>query len=295
MLCLVTALWGLTFPLIRISVRALSPGQFVAVRFALASLLFLPLLARVKGLKAQLRRLWPAGALLGFIAWTSYQSQTIGLRTVAAGRGGFITGMSVVLVPLLAPLFGAERPKLREWVSTAGALLGLYLLTDPFGAEQSRTLVGDLWILICAIGVAIYILLLPRLHNSEKNPDPTTLSFLQIAVVAAIALLALLTNEPPWRVPIAASPGAWIGLGFCASFATVGTFLLQTRFQPDTTPQRAALIFALEPVFASVFGYWILGETFSARGYLGAATTLAAVVLLEVWPQPRIAEAGTPS
>ena len=283
---LVALFWGMTFPLIRISVATLSAWQFVSARFLISTSLFLPaviwLLKREgKSWRTELWRAAPFGLPLGILSWTIYQTQTLGLRTVSSGRAAFITGANVVLVPLFSPFFRSGWPSLSDWLATLGGFLGLYLLTDPSGGVST----GDLWVLACAIGYAIYMHLMPRMCRT--NPDSTCMAWLQIATIGACATSVLLVVEPPWARAYVFTPEAWVGLLVCATIATIGTFWLQTRFQPRTTPQRAALIFTMEPVFAAVFGYWWLGETFSARAGAGAAVILGSILFTELWKAPR--------
>lgn len=269
-LVLVTVFWGLTFPLIRSATQDLDPFVFVAARFGLATLAFLPLVLASSAARAGLRAaMVPAGGL-GVLAWTSYQAQTMGLQQIPAGRAGFITGVAVILVPLMSPLFGAGRPS-RMNLGVAGvATVGMYLLTEPDSGGFSQ---GDAWVLFAAVGYAAYIHLLSKV--TARGLDSTATAFVQVAAIAACAGLSLrfVDFEPPrW------TEAAWTGIAFCALFATVGTFWLQTRFQRDTTPERTALIFALEPVMAAGFAWLLLSEGMTPVGLVGAGLILVAVL-----------------
>jgi drug/metabolite transporter (DMT)-like permease len=274
-LLMVALFWGLTFPLIRNALQELLPHQFMALRFAMAVLVFAPFIVLSRAARGGLRRTWLPGLALGFLAWSSYFTQAIGLQTVGAGRAAFITGTSVILVPLLSPLFRAGRPSRIDLGAALLATFGMYLLCDPAAGGIHR---GDLWILACALSYALY------LHSLQKvlarGPAQSALAFTQIIAVAAFA--------SAWW-PVAGGrlgplgPAAWIALLFCALVATVGTFWLQARYQGRTTPERAALIFSMEPVFAAAFAYWILGETLALVSGLGAALILASVLVAEFW------------
>ena len=272
-LLVVSALWGLTFPLIRSAVQDVDPFVFVPARFGLASVAFLPVLAWSRRARQGLRQALLPGVALGALAWTSYLTQTIGLQTVQAGRAAFITGTAVIIVPLLAPLLGAARPTTRDLAAAGVATAGLYLLTAPSGAGFSA---GDGLVLFCAAGYAAYILLLQRVLRREH--DPVALAFTQVATITICSLVALPLlgrGGSEW------TSAAWTGVAFCALFATAGTFFLQTRFQGKTTPQRAALIYALEPVFAALFAWLLLAETLPLTGALGAGLILAALLGVE--------------
>jgi drug/metabolite transporter (DMT)-like permease len=272
-LLLVTLLWGLTFPLIRSALQDLDPFWFIALRFALAALVFLPLLLSVPAARAGLRRAWLPGLALAVIAWASYFSQVLGLRTVGAGRAAFITGTSVILVPLMSPLFRAGRPGRIDLVAALVATLGMYLLTDPRGSGFTS---GDAWILLCAVMYAVYIHTLQKVLRSD--PHELSLAFVQIAGVGLCASLLI----PAAASGPVLSKSVVIALLFCAVFATVGTFWLQTRYQRRTTPERVALIFAMEPVFASVFAYLLLGETLGLLAVAGGLLILVAVIGAEL-------------
>jgi len=272
-LLVVAALWGLTFPLIRSAVQDLDPFVFVPARFGLASIAFLPAFFVSPAARRGLRDALLPGAALGALAWTSYLTQTIGLQTIQAGRAAFITGTAVLMVPLLSPLFRAGRPTARDFGGAALATGGLYLLTAPTGVGFSA---GDGLVLFCAASYAVYIHLLQKVLR--RRHDPVALAFTQVATITACSLVAL---------PLLGSGGsqwtasAWTGVAFCALFATAGTFFLQTRFQGETTPQRAALVFSMEPVFAALFAYFLLAETLPLTGALGAGLILAAVLGVE--------------
>jgi len=275
---LVTVFWGLTFPFIRVAVRDLHPFVFVAARFVLALLVFLPVVLFSRRTRQGLKRALLAGAVLGALAWAGYLAQTMGLRTVTAGRAAFITGLSVILVPLLSPVFRAGRPRPLEIAAAVVATFGLFLLTDPGGEGITH---GDLLVLVCAGLYAVYIHAIQIFLR--KEPDAFSLTFVQIASVAALALLALpLADAGPQHF----SGMAIAALLFTATFATGGTFWLQAHYQSRTTPQRVALIFSMEPVFATVFAYLMLGETLSGIGQMGALLIFISVLGVELLDRP---------
>lgn len=276
-LVLVSLSWGVTFPLIREALAHVEPEAFIGWRFTLATVAFLPLLLVSARARAGLRTVLVPGALVGVIAWTTYATQTIGLQTVPAGRAAFITGTSVVIVPLLAPLFRAGRPGPVDLTAAAVATGGLFLLTRGSGEGGSGFGTGDLWILGCAFGYSVYLLILQRIL--QRNPDATALAFVQVAAIGVVSG-TLLSVRGGWAID--ATPEVLRALAFCALVATVGTFWIQSRFQGASTPQRAALIFSLEPVFATGFAWWMLGETLSATGAAGAGLILLAVAGSEV-------------
>lgn len=278
----ITLFWGVTFPLIRISVQILSPPQFVMLRFASALMLLLPLMIHrlFKKGSSGLKTVFWKGLFLGAISWVSYQTQTIGLQTVEAGRAAFITGTSVVIIPLISPLFGRGKPSWIDFAAALMALFGLFLLTDPSGQSIST---GDLWVILCAVFYAVYV------HTFQlwvrKKDEAIYLTFCQILGVFLCAFGLNLTQPlplPHLNTTVIAS------ILICTFFSTVLATLLQTKFQPWITPEKAALIFSLESVFASIFGYFILGEVLSVQGIMGCLLIFGAIVGSELikWKFP---------
>jgi drug/metabolite transporter (DMT)-like permease len=276
---LVTLFWGLTFPLIRSAVSTLDPLVFVVLRFSLALVVFLPFVVFSARVRRSLRAAVFPGLILGLLAGGGYITQTLGLTSISAGRAAFITGLSVILVPLLSPIFRAGRPRRIEILAALTATLGLFLLTDPRAGGITR---GDLLVLACAAIYAVYIHVLQIFLR--RQPDSVALAFLQIVGIAALAGACLpLADLGPLRF----TPMAWVALLFTATFATGGTTWLQTHFQGRTTPQRTALIFSMEPVFATLFAYLMLGEVLSTLGQLGALLILISVTGAELLDRPK--------
>lgn len=273
-LLFVAIFWGLTFPLIRNAVVEISPFHFVFLRFFIASILMIPWVVLNPAVRKSILSCFPWGFLLGFLCWISYLSQTIGLQSVPSARAAFITGLNVILVPILAPLFFRESSRARDYLAALVALSGLYLMTDPVGGGVK---VGDFWILLCAMVYSIYILLLQKAQK-KHNLNSEALTFVQ---VLGVTFFSLFTFPLGSGEILSMGRNVWIGIGFCSLFATVGSFWLQTKFQPQTTPQKAAVIFSSEPVFAALFGLMILGETLDGRAMGGAGLILGAIVANE--------------
>lgn len=307
-LLVVTFAWGVTFPLLRIALRTLTPLEFVAARFLMAVLAFAPLVLLRRSARAGLRSALAAGLGLGALSYVCYFTQTLGLQTVPAGRAAFLTGLNVILVPLMSPLFRAGRPGRRDLFAAMIATVGLYLMARSGGGfatgsglAQVRPAVlgltaGEWSILACATLYAGYVHLLQRVLR--RSPDPEALAFTQVGAVAVCAWAPLAWWGAPSLAPAAVlgwGAGVWWAVSVCALLATVLGFWLQTRFQGRTTPQRAALIFALEPVFAAGFAWLLLRETLSPQVALGGAVILAAVLFAELGGGQRAAGAGQDS
>jgi len=280
----VSVLWGLSFPAIKMATPFVPSVRFVALRFALATLLLLPLLpliareARPAGgpgaggcfgdAAARLRGVW-----LGLLLAVGYTTQTIGLHTTSAANSAFITSLSVVLVPPLAALRCGQRPGGAIAAALVPAVAGLAILTRP---DLGRLAPGDAWTLGCAVAYAVYLVELSR--ALARAPYPPLL-FWQLATVAATAgAWTLLWERAPWRWNATV---AW-SLGLTTVLSTVLALYLQNRWQGRTTASRAALLFATEPVFATLFAWLLLRERLPAAFPAGAGLILGAVLIAEL-------------
>lgn len=272
-LVLVTAMWGLTFPLIRDAVAFIDPGSFVAIRMVLATLVLLPFV--ITHFRHANRLLFIGCLVLAFLNTATYIFQTKGLVTIPASRSAFITGASVIMVPLLMPLFRLGKPDKLAFASVVLCLIGLYVLT---GADFQNLSIGDFWTFDCAISYALFIIVMQIMSSRVK--DYLLLCFFQICFSVPLALpFATMTASS-----IVLQPAVIIALIFCAVFATCLAIYLQGRYQQYITAAKTALIFALEPVFATIFAYFInAGSTITMSTIVGGLLILVSIVLRDVW------------
>jgi drug/metabolite transporter (DMT)-like permease len=260
----VTLCWGLTFPVIKGALAHAAPFTFMALRFPLALLLLWPLLRwRVPARSA----LGP-GLTLALLLGTSLYTQVLGLEYTTPTRSAFITGLSVILVPILYPAFTRRFPGRWPLAGVALASAGLYLITDPGGGGLNR---GDWITLLCALGFGLYIIVLELASRRHAYEDLLVYQLVPLAVVFLPG--ALIEAEP-----------VHLGSGLILALVVTGpilvlTLYLQNRFQKDTTATRAAVIFTAEPVFAACFSYLLLGETLNAVQWGGGALILAAILM----------------
>lgn len=269
-ICLV---WGATFTVIKTALDDVSPVLFLALRFGVATLA-LWLLIRWRGpLRLQLSSLG-AGALLGLALFGGYVFQTIGLRFTTPSRSAFLTGLFIVMVPLLAAVAVRRRPSRSEAAGVLLAFLGMALLSGPLG--ESQTARGDMLTIVCAVCYAVHILLLghfARIHDSRA------LALLQVGVTFLLSLGTCFWVEPVRFVP---SWRLWMAVVFTGLLATALAFLVQTWAQRVTSPTRTALIFSLEPVFAWGTAFVVLGEQLGGWSAVGALLILTGVVAVEL-------------
>lgn len=267
--------WGATFPLAKRLLTELPPFFYLALRFALAA----AVLVTVAGRKLpQLgRRGLVDGAILGTLLAAGYGLQTLGLRTASATVSAFLTGLSVVMVPLLGVAFG-RRPSLMAWIGVGAALLGLALLTlQP--AHGQRFGVGEILVLGCALAFAVHIVYQSRV---AQNHPALPLGLVQITTVALLTLVFSIPEPKPWGL----SPYAMWALTFMAVVCTAVAFSVQAWAQRFTPATHVGLLFAFEPVAAALFAWAWLGERLSGGQWLGAGLIFAGIVLAEWTPRP---------
>ena len=278
-LLLNTIVWGATFVLVKTALSDISPVLFLAFRFTLAA----AVLAAVFHAPLRARFSWraaAAGALAGVFLFTGFLLQTLGLRLTTPPKSAFLTGLTSVVVPLLATLVYKTRPQVSEVAGVGVAVGGLWLMTlqGNIGAIGR----GDLLTILCAFGFAAHIVVLG--HFSEFMPFEV-LAVTQVVAAAALALTLSWWAETPrvaWRPAV-----VWAIL-VTGLLATAMAFTIQAWAMQYTTSTRTALLYMFEPVVAWITSFVWVGEGLSARAATGAALILLGIVLVELKPlRPR--------
>jgi len=269
----VTAVWGTTFPLLKSLLVSLSGVEISALRFVIAALCMAPFLTRVP------RHTWSDGLLLGVLALVSYVTQAYGLEFISSNRSAFLTSLNVLMVPLIGAALGASLSP-RVLVCAALACVGIGLMSWEGGAN----LQGDLATMVCALAYALYVIVL---SGRAARHDLRQLAATQIAVMAVLAcawlLGAALLSERPSNLLARAAPH-WVALTYLGVIATAAMLFLQATGQRRVSADKAAVIFAMEPVFAALAAWLWIGELMSSRAAFGGALVLAAVILSELEP-----------
>ena len=276
MLLNIAVAWGLGFPLMKDAMALHGIWTLLWLRFALAALLVLPFaLRRARDIN---RSTVLAGAVLGVLLFLAFAFLIGGLQYTSAANTGFLAGLTMLFVPLLERLLW-RRPLHAgvKWSVLLG-LLGLAVLSQVHAVRPG---LGDVLVLVGAVFSALQIIatdkLAPR-HNAEW------LTVVQLVLAATLFAAACIpTGQPLW--PAVCDGGLWRALLLTAGFATAFAFLVQMRFQEHTTPQRAALIFNLEPLFGALFAWWLLGEHIGGHVWLGGLLIVAAMMVSGLWPQ----------
>ncbi|MBV8631079.1 MAG: DMT family transporter [Silvibacterium sp.] len=284
LLLAVVFVWGSTFVVVKGALADISPLLFNLLRMSLATLslalLYWRHIGRIDGPTLA------AGAMTGFWLATGYQFQTAGLRLTTPSKSAFITGLTVVLVPLLLVIprlrpAGTHAPRWNVYLGAVLALGGILLMTLPargglsFGAVNT----GDLLTLGCAVGFAFHILALAHFSPRVRFEQ---LAVLQVGFAAVFMGASLRVFEHPlvhW------TPRVVVALLIAALLATAAAFTIQSWAQQFLPPTHTALIFTLEPVFAWLTSFAVLGERLGLRSTVGALLILAGIGATELLPE----------
>ena len=210
--------------------------------------------------------------------YVGFVLQTVGIKYTTASKAAFFTGMLVPLTPIVQ--FAAQRLfnlpkrplKFGNILGVFCAAGGLYLLTSPEGSAFNICYALNL---ICAVFFAFFIVYLDTVPGET---DKIQLTFVQFLFCGVIGLVVALLFED---ITMSSSPEFILGLGYLTIFATVITMWAQNRYQGDTTPTRAAVIFAIEPVVAAIFAYYVRGEIIGVLGVIGGAIIITGLLLSE--------------
>ncbi len=280
MLLVASAIWGFAFAF---QVLGTSVGAFTfnATRFLLGAASLLPLIAwqdRRAGHSATARRdRWRAtvgpGLLCGALLFGGSSLQQVALNDTTAGNAAFVTGLYVVLVPLVGIALG-HRSRPVIWGGAALAVAGLYLLTMAGRAASINP--GDALCLVSTLFWTAHILVIGRF---SRRYDPLRLAATQFVANSLYAAAAALVFEP---APFQGLLGVLVPIVYAGVLSVGGGYTLQVLAQRDALESHAALIMSLEAVFGAIGGALLLGERMTGSGYLGAAFMLAGILLSQL-------------
>jgi drug/metabolite transporter (DMT)-like permease len=277
LLLFATFVWGSTFIVIKSALADATPLLFNAVRMTLAAIALCIIFHR------ELRRM-PAGALragfeIGTLMWLGYEFQTAGLLYTSASKSAFLTGISVVLVPLLLALFWRKHVNRFTQAGVLAALVGLYLLCVPPGQGLSLASLnrGDMLTLACAVAFAFQIIVVGRNAQHYGFAHLVTVEIVSCALWMWISI-PIAERGASMRF----TPGLLAALAVTALLGTVACFIIQAWAQRFTPPTHTALIFSMEPVFAGVTSFLLIGERLGTRAAVGCALILAGVLASEL-------------
>ena len=265
----VTAVWGYTFLVVQDAVARMPVMDFLAWRFLVATVVMIAL--RPTCLRNVTRLELLRGVGLGTVLGLGFIAQTYGLRYTSAAISGFITGMFVVLTPVMSWILLRRKTNRNTWMVVALATAGLALLS----LNGWSVGIGELLTLGCAVFFAIHIV---GLGEWSSQYEPYTFSLLQIGTVAVISLIAAI----PEGIAVPPDPEVWIAIGITGVLATAVAFFVQTWAQSLVSATRAAVVMTMEPVFAGFFAVVIGGNQLTLRAIVGAACILAAMFIINL-------------
>jgi drug/metabolite transporter (DMT)-like permease len=288
---LCTLIWGATFVLVKDALADISVVVYIAARFALSAALMAIIFWRSVR-RLNMKTVW-AGAQIGICMFGGYMFQTAGLKYTTPAKAAFITGMCVVIVPLLLAALGRRRITAWIWAGAAAALAGLYFLTVPPSGLGGLNR-GDPIVFGCAVMFALHIIFIGR-YVGEHSVG--ALAFLQVATTAVLSMFVLpLAMFAGWEKPrLVWTTTVIVAVLVTSIGSTVIGFSLQTWAQQHTSPSHTAILVSLEPVFAAITSWLLATEHFGARTLVGAALILAGILFAELkGPAPTIAESPEP-
>jgi drug/metabolite transporter (DMT)-like permease len=270
-LLLATAAWGSTFVVTKSSLPELAPASFLLWRFGIAAVVLLLVSARRTFAlpSTDLRR----GVALGVFLGTGFLLQTTGLQDTSAGLSGFLTGSSVVMVPVVASVVFASPVSRSGWVAVGLSGVGLVLLTSGPGASLT---VGAVLTLIGALAFAGHITALSEWATPANALGVTTVSVAVATVLCGAAALVTGDLSAPRSVP------AWTSVLYVALIATCVGLAVQAWAQGALSAVTAAVIMTMEPVFAAVLAVGVGGESLAPAAWVGGLVVVTAMGVAEL-------------
>jgi drug/metabolite transporter (DMT)-like permease len=263
LLLLAVVLWSTTFAVMKESLGSISPALLVLIRFAIAAAVVYVLF------RGKIEFTWPnllKGLAIGIPEYLGFMLQVTGLTMTTASKNAFITGLCVVVAPVLSFFFLREKRSWKVALALVLAVLGLWVISFGFTVRVGGMGMGDFLTLLSALAFGVQVFMI-HLFSHRDSFYATT--FFQLLAVAMCSLAyALVTKQT-----LAVNPVSWPSLLYLAVFTTVITLLLQNRFQHDVTVAQASVIYSLEPVFATLLAVLFIGEQ------LGPAVLVGGVLL----------------
>jgi len=269
-LLIIAIIWGSTFAIIKNILNLIPPYTFLTYRFLLATLVLMIIFwKRIRGINKTILR---KGSLIGIFLFLGYTFQTVGIKYTSATKAGFITGLSVVLVPFISVFFIKEKVSRNSIIGAFFALIGLWFLnyTNSFSFNF-----GDFLVLLCAFSFAMHII---SVGLYIKKLDYVLLVIVQLATVSILSLFLAVIFERP-ALNLSYSFNVWWGIIFMGVFATAFAFYMQNRFQRYSTATKTAIIFSGEPIFSAIFAYFLLGEKVGLIAWIGGLLIIFGMII----------------
>lgn len=279
MLLFITFTWGLSYLLTDIALGETSPFWLNGIRFSLA-FIFLLIIGN-KRLKNPSKTTVVHSILLGSVLFVVYLGATFGVMNTTLTNAGFLSCITVALVPVFSQLFYGRPVPLKTWILVLVATFGIALMTlDENFALKAETLKGDLFCLLCAASYANHLLITERAVEKEEI-DPFQLGTYQMLVCSILNIIFAFIFESP-SIPVQSS--TLLSIAFLSIFCTAISFVVQPIAQQYTTASHVGVIYTMEPVVAAFLAWAFAGEVMNTRNILGALILLASLLIMELAP-----------
>ncbi len=269
LLILTTVFWGSTFIITKTVIKDVPLFFYLSLRFIIALIGFSPYFIYLKKLN---KKIIMMGIISGLIYFVAIATQTIGLKTTTAGKAGFITGLSTIMVPFLGRIFFKKSFKKRVWLAAFISVIGLAFL---FLEGEKGIILGDIWVLICAVFCALFII---YTEKAVKIVNIYLYSIIQLSTIILCCISSSLLFQEQYS-QITFTSDFWLIMIYMGLIVTTLTFLFQNWSQKHQDSVTTAIIFALEPVFAAIFGYFLGDEILTPLGLLGSGLILIAIFI----------------
>lgn len=277
LLLFVTLVWGATFPILKVATVSLSGIEVSALRFLIAAACMLPWALRAS------TRAWRDGALLSCMLLTSYVAQAYGLQFISSNRSAFLTSLNVLMVPLFGLAFG-NKISPRVFMAAVLALIGIGLISWDGGSH----LVADTATLVSAATFAIYVIALSAMAARHSARHLAATQTVCMAVLGVLWMIAAASGTDKLQtLADRVDVEIFLGLAYLGVVATAGMLFIQAIAQRHVSADKAAVIYAMEPVFATMFAWWWLSEILTLKAAVGGAILVFAVVFSEWNPAPK--------
>jgi len=266
----IVVIWGSTFAIIKGILDQIMPFTFLAYRFFWAA--FILGLIFWKRLKNIDKIILGKGFLIGIFLFLGFTFQTVGLKYTTATKAGFITGLSVVLVPIISHFFIREKISKNSIIGVILAVIGLWFLNYNSSFIFNF---GDFLVLLCAVSFAMHII---SVGLYARKVDYVLLVIVQLTTAFVLSFLMVLFFERP-GIHLYYPSGVWWSIILTGIFATALAFYMQNKFQRYSTATKTAIIFSGEPIFGAIFAYLLLGEKVGLIAWIGGLLIIFGMII----------------
>ena len=294
-LIITTLIWGFEFVLIHNAIEVIEANTFNVLRFLVgaAVVMVFQKIRSGKWIASFNLGLLKTATLLGMLLYVGFFSQTEGMHYTTVTNAGFITGMNVVLVPVLGTLFFKDKINPLVWIGVVTATFGLLLMTGFLSFSFNK---GDMMIFICAVAFAFHINITGKVSGDHNIIDLAIIQMLVVALASAVSALFLEDWTLGLDPTVLARPDIYIAILVAGALGTGFALIVQTWAQLEISPTRVGLVYSIEPVAAAAFGWLLLGETMGLTGLIGALLILTGMIISEIphdswiirWVKPRV-------